>query len=178
MPASPTRLTVAHQLAHGPDSGPDAASAGGGSKPAVAPLFCDEERAAAGQIVRDAIRATRVGRKVVADAAGMTDRAFEKALEGEKSLSFHRLVRIARNPATAAVARVVAAQLNTLADAATLPRGLSQSEHVVVAIREVGEWAAKVAAGESGPVIEKELLDVIDACNRAVADLRAAKGVR
>jgi hypothetical protein len=162
--------------AHTNESASDRSQGEGGDADEIHPLFRDEERAAAGQIVRDALRATKTPHKIAADAMGFTARRFEKALSGHIALDWRRVVALARHPATASTARVLAAQLNTLADHATPARGLPQTMHVTLALKEIGEWAARVSKGETGPEVERELLDVIDACQRALADVRAASG--
>jgi hypothetical protein len=131
----------------------------------------DRRRAAA--VVRDALRASETSHFTAATVIGWKVSRFEKALRGEVALDWFRLIRLVKDRRTAGVARVLAAQLNTLADHATPARHLTQSQHVMIALREFGQWADRVSQGETGPQIEKELVDVIDACTRALADVRA-----
>jgi hypothetical protein len=136
------------------------------------------ERRRAALIVRDALRATDTTHEVAARILGWKVSRFEKALRGEIALDWFRLVRLVKDRRTVGVARVISAQLSTLADHATPAFHLTQREHVVIAIREVGAWAAKVSQGDSGPEIERELLSVIECCNRALVDIRAASNTK
>lgn len=128
-----------------------------------------ENRVRIGSVIQRAIRTASYTQHDVAVLLGVADQRFSLMLKGLVPFPSERLLEL-----PAPVLSQVGEQLGAIGDDRRRHHGLSWSDHIRLLVGEFGDVAR--ADPRRPDEVEKELVELVEASQRALADLRARSG--